>query len=99
MRVAPAILLVPVLVAACDRVDHVGSHFIEAEQCWRTEVAFRGSSEVGDLEIFTRDPDGDCWFFSSYPDFPEEWGGSGDGDCTDLPGVEDGTLTDAALCE
>lgn len=98
-RVTPAtlLLLTTALLGGCGtRWD--GAHFIEDEACWETGFAFFSGPGADDMEIFARDPNGDCWHFSSWPELPSGWTVDFES-CQDLPGVEDAMLTAEAMCE
>lgn len=83
------------LVAGCT-VPTTGYRFDEEEGCWKYRFAFFTTPGVDDATVFAADPRGNCWFFVSWPPFPEGW--TVDDRCMGLPGTEDFDITEEEEC-
>lgn len=85
MRLAVLLLIVPVLAGCDPDIGFAGARWDEEGQCWRSEVAFEAPRTVDALTVWTRDPEGTCWYFASYPSMPPGWDVIDGTGCEEVP--------------
>lgn len=94
----PRTLLLLTLVAGCGQplpfARFTGDRWIEDDQCWQSEAAFRAPAACDDAVIQVRDPDGGCWTLYCFPDLPDGWEIDA---CEEVP--EDQAFGEGARCE